>query len=42
MIIDKAAQNNPVSFEARSALDDYIKKRQDAINEGQERIETEE
>ena len=42
MIIDKAAQNNPVSFEARSALDDYIKKRQEAINEGQEMVETEE
>ena len=34
MIVDKAAQNNPVSFEARSALDDYVKARQDAINEG--------
>lgn len=27
MIIDKAAQNNPISFEVRSALDDYVKAR---------------
>ena len=40
-IIDKADQNNKVSFEVRSALDDYVAERQNAIEQGKVNIENE-
>ena len=35
-MIDKADGNNPVSFEAKSAADEYAQKRKEAIASGVE------
>ena len=41
MMIDKADQNNAVSFDQRSAMDDYIQQRREAIEKGAAEVESE-